>query len=107
MTTPDTPQHARHTVRAMEIVRPTSRRFWQEDNDEGVRVDSLVSPPGRQRERRGSGRGRDVGEIKIPAQDGQPQSGSSELRKLAFTVEAGGYYVALPYASLAQRHCHG
>ena len=91
----------------MENIRPTSRRFWQEDNDEGVRVDSLESPTDRQREQRGPGRGREVGEVKIAAQDGQPQSGSSELRKLAFTVEAGGCYVALPSASLAQHHRHG
>lgn len=90
----------------MEIVRPASRRFWEEDKDDEVRVDPPVSPPARQRERRDPGRGREIGEVKIPAQDGQLQSGSSELRKLAFTVEAGGCYVALPYVSLVQHHCH-
>lgn len=74
----------------METVRPTGRRFWEEYKDEVVREGPLVSPPRRQIERRDPGRGREIGEVKIPAQDGQPKAGSSELRKLAFTVEAGG-----------------
>lgn len=98
-------QHAGTQGRhVMEIVRPASRRFWEEDKEQGVRVDPLVSPAVPQRERRDPGRGREVGEVKIPPQDGQPKSGSCELRKLAFTVEAGGLilwcYVALPYVSL-------
>lgn len=83
----------RHTGQAMEIVPPAGRRFWGEDDVKAVHVNPLVSPATQQRERRNPRRTHEVWEVKIPTPDHQqPDSGggSSELRKLAFTVVEGG-----------------